>query len=613
MTPKTARAHKTSYKPIEDYGIVGDLSTVALVGIDGSIDFMCFPHFDSPSVFAALLDARRGGSFQLAPVMAQARRKQFYLPNTNVLLTRFLSEEGVAELSDFMTVEEGGRAHALVRRVKSVRGEMRFRMSCEPRFDYARARHTVAREEGAVVFASQGPDGTALRLRTSAPVEIRDGAAVAEFALRPGENAWFVLEDAAAGPDSPSAQPDYVSAAFKSTVNYWRRWITRSTYRGRWRETVGRSALTLKLLTSREHGSIVAAPTFGLPEAIAGGRNWDYRYAWIRDASFTSYAFVRLGLYEEAEAFFRWIEARCEELGEDEPLQIVYRLDGGHDLDETELSHLEGYRGSVPVRIGNDAHRQLQLDIFGALIDSVYLFDKYGEPIHHDLWDRLMRHVQWVVRNWRLEDEGIWEVRGGRKPFLYSRVMSWVALDRAIRIARQRSLPAPLPQLLEARDEIYREVFDHFWDSRRKSFVQTRGGSAVDASALIMPLVKFVSPRDPRWLSTLRAIEEDLVEDSLVYRYRSDRGFHDGLDGQEGTFSMCTFWYVECLSRAGDVDKARLVFERMLGHASHLALYGEELGPAGEHLGNFPQALTHLALISAAYDLNRRLDAVPPG
>jgi len=246
-------------------------------------------------------------------------------------------------------------------------------------------------------------------------------------------------------------------------------------------------------------------------------------------------------------------------------------------------------------------------------VDSIYLYDKYGEPIHHDLWDRLMRHVQWVVRNWRLDDEGIWEVRGGRKPFLYSRVMSWVALDRAIRIARQRSLPAPLPQLLEVRDQIYQEIFDHFWDPRRKSFVQTRGGSAIDASALIMPLVKIVSPRDPRWLSTLRVIEEDLVEDSLVYRYRSDRGFHDGLDGQEGTFSMCTFWFVECLSRAGDVDKARLVFERMLGHASHVGLYGEELGPAGEHLGNFPQALTHLALISSAYDLNRRLDAVPPG
>jgi GH15 family glucan-1,4-alpha-glucosidase len=599
------------YAPIEDYGIIGDLHTVALVGKDGSIDFLCLPSFDSPSVFAALLDAERGGRFQIAPQLGEAARKQLYLPDTNVLLTRFLSSDGVAELSDFMPVEDGGQAHNLVRRVKTVRGEIRFRMHCDPRFDYARATHSVERRsDREVIFIGRGGAGTlTLRLCSSVAMQLADGAAVAEFTLRADESASFVLEVVVADEPSPGRQPDYESEAFKQTVNFWRRWVARCTYRGRWRETVHRSALTLKLLTSRPHGSIVASPTFGLPENIGGGRNWDYRYTWIRDSSFALYGLMRLGYTGEAEAFMRWVMARVDELEPDGSLQIMYGIDGRHALPEETLPHLEGYMGSRPVRIGNAAYTHLQLDIYGELMDAAYLYDKYGSPIPHDVWRNIVRLIDWICIHWREQDEGIWEVRGGRQEFLYSRVMCWVAIDRAIRLAAKRSFPAPLARWHDVRDTIYRDVYERFWDPTRRVFVQAAGSKALDAASLLMPLIRFVSPTDPRWLSTLHAIEQDLVSDSLVYRYRLGDGYTDGLTGQEGTFSMCSFWYVECLSRMGDLHKARFFFEKMLGYANHLGLYGEELGPQAQHLGNFPQAFTHLALISAAFDLDRRLSA----
>jgi GH15 family glucan-1,4-alpha-glucosidase len=596
------------YRPIEDYGIIGDLYTVALVGINGSIDFMCVPHFDSPSVFAAMLDGERGGRFRISPTVEIARSKQFYLPNTCVLLTRFLSTNGVGELADFMPVEEKGRARTVIRQVTTVRGELRYRMVCDPRFDYGRSPHTVEREVDGVTFRPQKAGLPVLRLRTACPVDLADGAAACEFTLGAGQQAYFVLEDAASNP-SPADGADYVLESFKNTVNFWRRWLGHSTYRGRWREIVNRSAFVLKLLTSQEHGSIIAAPTFGLPEEIGGERNWDYRYTWIRDASFTSYALTRLGLIDEAGRFFDWIKERCRETGQDSALRIMYGLDGKRVLDEFTLDHFEGYRKSPPVRIGNAAHDQLQLDIYGALTDAIYLSDRYGYAIHHDLWKEVARIADWVCGNWRSPDESIWEVRSGKKEFLYSRVMCWVAIDRALRIAAHHSLPAPVGQWTAARDEIYRDVFDGFWDAKRGAFVQHRGSEAVDASALVMPLVRFISASDPRWLSTLRVIERDLVEDALVYRYRPGGGSDDGLTGREGTFSICTFWYVECLARAGDLEQARLCFEKMIGHANHVGLYAEQLGPCGEHLGNFPQALTHSALIGAATYLNRRLDA----
>ncbi len=603
-------------QPIENHGIVGDLRTTALVGLDGTIDFMCWPRFDSPSIFASLLDDQRGGHFELEPILEGAKRRQLYLSDTNVLLTRFLAKEGVAEISDFMVID--GRAHQsdpgpeipqrLVRRVKAIRDAVRFRMRCQPRFDYARAEHDTRLESGTVVFESKGEDGTALRLHANVGLSIDDDAATAEFELPAGESAYFILEDAAVGAIDAASNPDYVVAAFKDTSDYWRNWTARSSYRGRWRDAVSRSALTLKLLTSAEFGSIVAAPTFGLPEEIGGGRNWDYRYTWMRDAAFTVYAFLRIGHTAESTAFMRWLGQRASECGEDGHLQLMYGVDGETDLTEIELPHLRGYMNSSPVRIGNAAKDQLQLDITGELMDAVYLSDKYGEQISWQAWQGTTRSIEYVVENWNQPDEGIWEVRGGRKHFLHSRLMCWVALDRALRLANKRSLPAPIVRWRECRDAIQQDIHDNFWNAEAGAFVQSKGATALDAACLLMPLVRFISPTDPRWLSTLKAVGDQLMDDSLIYRYSAEAE-SDGLDGIEGTFNMCSFWYIECLARAGDLAQARFLFDKMLGYANHLGLYAEETGPAGEQLGNFPQAFTHLALISAAYYLDRALSS----
>jgi len=601
---------KPGYLPIEDYGIVGDLHTVALVGMDASIDLLSFPHFDSPTIFAALLDRERGGRFGIRPCLDRGTRKQMYLPDTNVLITRFLDTAGVAEVSDFMELgrTRDDHPHRLVRRAKCVRGEVDFDMVCAPRFDYGRAEHDVEVGDGEVIFASRGRDGLALRLRTEVPVEIREGAAVARFRLGANQHAAFVLEPAKPGVESPSAAHGYVPRSFVETVNFWREWIGRCTYRGRWRETVHRSALALKLMVSQTYGSLVASPTFGLPEELGGERNWDYRYTWIRDASFTLYALIRLGYTEEAGRFMEWIEDRASDLEPDGSMQIMYGYDGRKDLTEELLPHFEGYRGSAPVRIGNGAHTQLQLDIYGELMDSIYLYNKFGAPISSSLWDNCVRLIDWVSANWERADEGIWEVRGGRQEFLFSRLMCWVAVDRGIRLADRRSFPYPFERWRRTRDAIYRDIFTNFWDAERQTFVQHKGTTSTDAAYLLMPLVKFISPQDPKWWSTLGAIEHDLVDDSLVFRYRTDQASDDGLRGMEGTFNMVSFWYAEALARAGDVPKARFIFEKMLGYANHVGLFAEELGPHGEHLGNFPQAFTHLGLISAAYAIDRKLD-----
>ncbi len=593
-------------EPIENHAIIGDLHTVALVALDGSIDFMCFPRFDSPSIFAALLDPERGGHFKIAPELNSAKRKQLYLPDSNILLTRFLATDGVVEISDFMPVDDPASAHKLIRRVKSVRGQIRIRMVCAPRFDYGRARHTCTPKGRQVFFAAEAPHLLTLRLCSCVPMTIENGSAVATFTLQPDESVFFILEESTQ--DSPCMAERYVPDVFKHTLTFWRNWIGHCRYQGRWRETVHRSALTLKLLVSQEHGSLVASPTFGLPELVGGERNWDYRYTWVRDASFTLYALLRLGYTEEAGAFINWIEQRCEELKPDGSLQIMYGIDGRHELPEETLPHLRGYRGSAPVRIGNGAYNQLQLDIHGELMDSVYLYDKWVLPISHDLWRNLLRLIDWVCANWRQPDEGIWEVRGGRQEFLYSRLMCWVAIDRGVRLARKRSFPAPLANWITTRDEIYTDIFESFWNPEKKAFMQYRGAATLDASCLLMPLVKFISPTDPRWLSTLQRIDRELVEDSLVHRYRTGAAAPDGLPGKEGTFSVCTFWFAECLAKAGDPLKARFIFEKMLGYANHVGLYSEELGAQGEHLGNFPQAFTHLGLISAAHAIDRALE-----
>ncbi len=469
-----------NYQPIENYGVIGDLTTTALVGMDGSIDFMCFPHFDSPTIFAALLDSKKGGHFKIAPVSGEFKNRQRYFPDTNILLTRFLGGNGIAEISDFMAMQHLGHNHNLVRRVKVVRGEIRFRMVFAPKFDYGRTGHKIEKKNPhEIIFIPDKKNLCALRLRTSVPVKIENGGAIAEFKLRAEQTASFILEEAK--DDSPSENPDYVSEAFKETMNFWLGWVAQSKYRGRWREMVNRSALTLKLLTSLPHGSIVAAPTFGLPENIGGARNWDYRYTWIRDASFTLYALMRLGYTGEAQAFMLWMEKRCRELKPGKPLQVMYRLDGRRELPEHILKNFEGYKKSSPVRIGNAASNQLQLDIYGELLDSVLIYDKHGEPISYDFWTNLVTLIEWVCKNWHKPDEGIWEVRGGARPFLYSRAMCWIAIDRAMKLAQRRSFPAPLVRWHQIRDEIYKNIYKTFWNPKLKSFVQFQGAQTVDA------------------------------------------------------------------------------------------------------------------------------------
>ena len=607
--PQKLMSEKTEYRPIENYGIIGDLNTIALVGLNGSIDYMCFPYFDSPSIFAALLDSDNGGSFSICPRYDDVHHRQLYFPDTNVLLTRFLSSRGIGEITDFMPVEELYDGHVLVRRVTNIVGSSPFVMKCQPRFNYARSKHEAKQiDANTILFSSKGDDNLALRLRSTVELQLHGADAYAEFTIKQGKTVDFVLELFKEGEtNSEEDISAMVDREIDETMSYWKEWSELSQYNGRWRETVNRSALLLKLLTSHSYGSVVAAPTFSLPEHIGGTRNWDYRYTWIRDSSFTLYNLIHLGYVKEAENFMKWIQNLCQDIGDADKLKLMYTIDGKKELDEKVLDHMEGYKGSSPVRIGNNAHTQLQLDIYGELMDAVYLFDKYCEPISYDFWKDIAHHIDWIGENWDQPDEGIWEVRGGKKKFLHSRLMCWVAVDRAIKLCDHRSFPMN-PAWKTQRDNIFESIYEKFWNEERQTFVQYEGANNVDAAILLMPLVRFISPSDPKWLSTLKAIEEELITDSLVYRYRHDRAADDGFNQPEGAFSMCSFWYIECLSRAGQLQKARLYFEKMIGYCNHVGLYAEQLGFKGEHLGNFPQAFTHLGLISAAINLNKQLD-----
>ena len=600
-----------SYKPIEDYGIIGDLHTVALVGIDGSIDWCCLPHFDSPSVFAAVLDDEKGGYFKITAISPE-RRKQLYLPDTNVLITRFYCSDGIAELVDFMPIEGRGlnyvppNYHQIVRRVTTVAGHVKFRLECFPAFNYARDKHEIHSFPQGAAFSS--PSAT-VGLSSPVPLTIDGTGVIAEFALPRGKPVTFFLRQADRGSEANVLIPEKGGEAFfRETIDFWQRWLSQSRYVGRWREMVHRSALILKLLTYAPTGAIVAAPTTSLPEEIGGVRNWDYRFCWMRDASFTLYALMRLGFDQEAGQFMNWLEQRCRELNPDGSLQPMYSVDGESRLTEESLTHLKGYKDSKPVRIGNGAYQQSQLDLYGALLDSIYLYNKHGAPISYDLWCNVERLLDYVCNHWHKTDEGIWEIRGEPRHFVYSKLMCWVALDRGVRLADKRSFPADRERWLKTRDEIYCEIMERGWNESCKSFVQYYGADGMDASLLLMPLVFFVSPSDPRMIQTLDLIQNRLAMDSLVHRYSLDDAAPvDGLSGREGAFSICSFWMVEALTRAGRIEEARLMFEKMLGYANHVGLYAEEVGHCGESLGNFPQAFTHLGLISAAFNLDRVL------
>ncbi|MER8001333.1 glycoside hydrolase family 15 protein [Streptomyces sp. NPDC095613] len=606
-----------TYLPIAEHGLIGDLRTAALVGTDGRVDWFCAPRFDSPSVFGSLLDAERGGCWSIEPVCQVATHNQFYFPDTNILITRMLTADGIVEVQDFMPIRrerDPDHRQRLVRRVVNVRGRMRLAVRVAPRMDYGRASHRVERTPDGVRFTAAA---LTLSLRASVPLETDAGDARAEFDLPERASALFVLEAADDPISCATGMVDAVVAEelFEATVAFWRRWLRQSTYTGRWREMVHRSALTLKLLTHEPSGAIVAAPTLGLPELVGGARNWDYRYVWIRDAAFSLYALLRLGFTQEAQAFMDWLTERLRTAGDGHagPLRVMYSIDGAERLPEETLEHLEGYRGSYPVRTGNDAGLQRQLDIYGELIDSVYLFNKYGPGISHASWMDLCAILDWLMEHWDTPDESIWETRAGQQHHTYSRLMCWVAVERMIRMARQRGLPGDLGRWTTVRDRIYHQIMARGWDPRARAFVQRLSTGAdspppdiLDASLLLMPMVKFVSPADPRFLSTVEAITGRLVADSLVFRY-DPKESPDGLLGTEGTFSICSFWLVEAFARTGDVEQARLALEKMFTYANHVGLYAEQIGMTGEHLGNFPQAFTHLALISSAINLDRAM------
>ncbi len=611
-----------TYKRLEEYGLIGNMHSAALVGRDGAIDWLCLPSFDSPAIFSSILDDEKGGLFRIASDDAHDRR-QIYFPETNVLTTRFGGTDSVAQITDFMPVNakntntdlsrdpEVGATEAterrLIRYVQGVMGETTLRLECRPKFNFGATAHTVEMTDAGVIFRAN----TGERLSLSLPCEfsIREGGVVAEFKLGPREAMTFSLEWLDEGSPTPKAlSSDEGEELFHETVDYWRQWVARCEYSGRWREDVIRSLLTLKLLTYSPTGAIIAAPTTSLPEEIGGSRNWDYRYCWIRDSSLTLQAFMRTGYIEEARMFMRWLGERCREAnGAEHPLQIMYGIRGERELTEIELEHLDGYHGSRPVRVGNAAHGQLQLDMYGELMEAVYVYNRHAYPISYDLWRSLRNILDWVARNWRTPDEGIWEVRGGPQQFVHSKLMAWNALAKGLKLADERSLPASRDLWIAARDAILEEIMEKGWNQELQSFVQSYGSDVLDASLLQLLNIGALSPRDPRMMTTVNQIEQRLTRDSLVYRY-DHASSPDGLDGKEGTFAMCTFWLVESFTRMGRLDDARFLFERMLGYASPLGLFAEETGPTGDMLGNFPQAFTHLSLINSAFILNRALD-----
>jgi len=597
------------YPAIADYGLISDMHSCALVSNAGSIDWACFPRFDSASVFARILDWDKGGHFQIAPLGIRSVTRR-YLPETNILETTFETESGAATLTDFMPVHphsrpenprEVGSLQQIVRILECTSGSVRFQLDFLPRFDYGTiVPHAELNGENCG-FAHGGADG--LVLYSSALLSETEGGFRSEGLLRAGQKLYAVATYESRIAHAPEPlDPRELEDRLRETTDFWRRWSSLCTYDGDYRDEVLRSALALKALTYAPSGALVAAATTSLPEVLGGHRNWDYRFTWIRDATFALYGLSILGYREEAAAFKDWLEWAT--VGRASDLQLMYGIGGERRLTEVEIPQLEGYRGSSPVRMGNGAYDQFQLDVYGELMDSAHLYRKFGGDVNPEYWNYLLRVVDEVIEHWRDPDEGIWETRGGRRHFVYSKVMCWVALDRAIKAARALNLPGDIEKWRAVRAEIKEDVLANGYDAERGAFVQSYGSKELDASNLMLPLVGFIKPDDPRMRGTIEATERELTSpQGFVYRYR---GLNDGLAGDEGTFTICTFWLADDLIVLGELEKARALFERLKSYANDLGLFSEEVdAKSGEMLGNFPQAFSHLAFINTAVQLHK--------
>jgi GH15 family glucan-1,4-alpha-glucosidase len=591
------------YLPIGDYGIIGDCRSVALVGVDGSIDWCSLPRFDSPSIFGRLLDQKRGGYWQIAPVGDFSCRQE-YADKTNLLRTIFQSAQGLAVVTDFMPVDEHDvKQHArphrhprIVRMVTGLAGSVRMRMRVDARPNYGADPNPMIAEEGRLHGDAGGHHYCITGTR---PIRGR----TIEFTVNPGDTHSFALTVNHEGQcGHPMDDVERARALVRTTQQYWWQWINQCTYTGPYQSVVWRSALTLKLLTYAPTGALVAAPTTSLPEWVGGERNWDYRYTWVRDASFTLYALFELGFQQEATDFMQWVNRLTIDRG----LKILYNLDGHSAGDEQDLSHLEGYRKSRPVRVGNGAENQVQLDIFGELLDTVFIWAINGGKISRDLWRELRKIVDFACLRWEEPDAGLWEVRGENLKFTYSKVMCWVAVDRGLRLAERFKLPHNKELWESNRKLIHEAVLRHGWSKRLESFTQSFGSDQLDASALRLVQLGFLPLRDRRLRSTIDAIDAGLSSGPLVYRYHAAQT-DDGFSSPEGSFIICAYWLADALALVGDLEQAQRRFERLLAFSTPLGLIAEEVDPnTGALLGNFPQAFSHLALISAAVNIERR-------
>ena len=596
------------YLPIESYSLIGDCRSAALVGVDGSIDWCCLPRFDSPSLFGRILDARRGGHWQIQP-RGHYRAWQRYGDRSNILTTIFTTASGLAQVRDFMpidqdTVEHHARPHRrarIVRIVDCLAGSVTLEHRLVPRPDYGRAQPDF-RAEGQRFHG----DADGLHYCIVSTAEI--GGASDTFTLAAGDTVAMALTCQRARAGCTTSEGTWTAERarrlLRQTQAFWWRWIDGVRYVGAYPVPVWRSALALKLMMYAPTGAIVAAPTASLPEAIGGKRNWDYRFTWLRDASFTLFGLFQLGLHEEAHGFFQWL--RSTGIGEGRSIQNLYRVDGSGDATESVLEHWSGYRGSRPVRIGNGAVDQLQLDVYGELLDSAYLYARFGGEISRELWTELHTVVDLAIERWQLPDASIWESRGQELHYTYSKMMCWVAVDRGLRLAARFGLPHDRDRWESARRSIHRRVMMEGYSSRLGSFTQTLGGRTLDAAVLRSSQVRFLADRDPRQISTVRAIARRLSSGVLVRRYRTDE-MDDGVShGEEGAFLMCSFWLVDALAHIGEVEQAQRRFERLLAFASPVGLMSEEADmDTGALLGNYPQAFTHLALVSAAVNIER--------